>query len=59
MRRVIISMDDQPRKLSENTVWIKVDKPIDVANYIKIGIRMAPDELVIKKNCIGYFTIGN
>ena len=50
-------MDDQPRKLSENTVWIKVDERIDIPDYIKIGIRMAPDELVIKKNCIGFFRI--
>lgn len=59
MRGVCISMHDKPDDWQDykEGIWLKVEDKIKVSGTIRAAIRMAPDELVITKDCLGLFNI--
>ena len=60
MKKRIVTISCNPRPINysdENQVWIQVDDKLKTADYIRAGIRMAPDELRIEKELIGFFRI--
>lgn len=59
MRGVVISFDEKPENWNEydTGLWFRATDFKNVAECIKVAIRMRPDELVIKQECFGTFNI--
>lgn len=58
MRTVTISLNPQPEgfEYELSQIWIQA-KEDNVAEYIKSGIKMMPDELRIEKELFGLFAV--
>ena len=56
-RKIIISHCLPPTKKDDTTIWIQVTKEHSSANCIRTAMRMKPDEIIIKQDCFGTFTI--
>ena len=50
-RRVLVTTSNKPEVKDPNTVYLKVTEDCSVNQMIRIGMRMALDEIVITKDC--------